>query len=111
VNKRTFLALAAVFAAPLLCGAETWNDVPIVDANCSAKVKNNPDAHTRNCAMQCAKSGFGILTADGTYLKFDSYGNDQAVAALRASQASDHLRATVTGERDGDTIKVKSLKM
>jgi hypothetical protein len=111
MNKRTFLALAAVFAAPLLCAAETWTDVPIVDANCSAKVKNNPDAHTRNCAMQCAKSGFGILTADGTYLKFDSNGNDQALAALRGSQASDHLRATVTGERDGDTIKVKSLKM
>jgi len=106
-----FLILGTIFAAPVLCAAETWNDVSIVDANCSAKVKNNPDAHTRNCAMQCAKSGFGILTADGTYLKFDSHGNDQVVAALKTSQAKDHLRATVTGERDGDTIKVQSVKM
>jgi hypothetical protein len=101
----------ALFTAPLLCSAETWNDASVVDANCAAKVTNNPDAHTRSCAMQCAKSGFGILTADGTFLKFNSYGNDQVVAALKASQANDHLRATVTGERDGNTIKVKSLKM
>jgi hypothetical protein len=105
------LIVIAMLAVPLLCAAETWNDVSIVDANCSAKVKNNPDAHTRNCAMQCAKSGFGILTTDGTFLKFDSQGNEQALAALKNSQANDHLRATVSGERDGDTIKVKSIKM
>ena len=70
MNMHRSLALMALFTAPLLCAAETWNDVSMVDANCSAKVKDNPDAHTRNCAIQCAKSGFGILTADGTYLKF-----------------------------------------
>ncbi len=111
MNKHKCVVLLAMFVTPLLCSAETWNDASIVDANCSAKVKDNPDAHTRDCAMQCAKSGFGILTADGTFLKFDSYGNDQAAAALKASQAKDHLRATVTGERDGNMIKVKSLKM
>jgi hypothetical protein len=111
MNMHRSLALMALFTAPLLCAAETWNDVSIVDANCSAKVKDNPDAHTRNCAMQCAKSGFGILTADGTYLKFDSHGNEEALAALQNSQAKDHLRANVTGDREGDTIKVKSLKL
>lgn len=111
MNMHRFLVLMTLCTAPLLCAAETWNDVSIVDANCSAKVKDNPDAHTRNCAMQCAKSGFGILTADGTYLKFDSHGNEEALAALKNSQEKDHLRATVTGEREGDTIKVKSLKM
>ena len=111
MNKHKCVVLLAMFVTPLLCSAETWSDASIVDANCSAKVKDNPDAHTRDCAMQCAKSGFGILTTDGTFLKFDSYGNDQAVTALKASQAKDHLRATVTGERDGNTIKVKSLKM
>jgi hypothetical protein len=111
MNIRTPLALLAFFAAPLLCGAETWTDVSIVDANCAAKVKTNPDAHTLNCALQCSKSGFGILTADGTFLKFDSQGNKQALRALTQSQATDHLRATVTGDREGDTVKVKSIKM
>lgn len=104
-------ALTALCMMPLLAAAETWNDVPLVDANCSMKVKANPDAHTRSCALQCAKSGYGILSSDGTFLRFDSAGNDQALAALQHSQVSNHLRVTVTGDREGDAIKVKSLKL
>lgn len=111
MNIRKPLVLIALVTTPLLCAAETWKDAALVDTSCATKVKNNPDSHTRDCALQCAKSGFGIVTADGMFLKFDSQGNEQALSALKASQANDHLRATVTGDRDGDTIKVKSLKM
>jgi hypothetical protein len=110
--KRTKLLIAiAVFAFPGLCLAETWKDVSLVDVNCSAKVKDNPDAHKRNCALQCSKSGYGVFTADGTFLKLDANGNEEALTALKTAQRDDHLRVTVTGDRDGDTIKVKSLKM
>ena len=34
------------------------------------------DAHTRNCARQCSKAGYGILASDGRFLRFDSAGND-----------------------------------
>src|SRR5689334_9443770 len=105
MNTYRFLRLLALFVVPLLCTAETWKNASLVDANCSGKVKDNPGAHTRACALQCAKSGFGILTSNGTFLKFDSEGNEQATAALKSSQAADHLRATVTGDREGDTIK------
>jgi hypothetical protein len=111
MNLRKSLTLIALFATPLLCTAETWTNAPLVDANCASKVKNAADAHTRACALQCSKSGFGILTEDGTFLKFDSQGNQQALSELKSSQANDHLRATVTGDREGDTIKVKSLKL
>jgi hypothetical protein len=113
MNMKTYKALciAMVFGMPLVCSAETWKDASLVDVNCSTKVKDNPDAHTRNCAIQCAKSGFGILTEDGTFLKFDAQGNQQAEAALKDSQAKDHLRATVTGDREGNTIKVSSVKL
>jgi hypothetical protein len=111
MTMRTYLTLIALFTTPLLCTAETWTNAPLVDANCAAKVKNTPDAHTRNCALQCSKSGFGILTQDGTFLKFDSQGNQQALSELKSSQANDHLRVTVSGDREGDTIKVSSLKM
>jgi|SRR4051794_38605591 len=104
-------ALILLWGMPALALAETWTDVPLVDANCSSKVKANSDAHTRNCALQCAKSGYGILSADGNFLRFDGSGNDQALTALKASDAKDHLRITVTGEREGDTIKVNTLKM
>jgi len=106
-----YFVLGALFGLPLFAAAETWNNVPLVDANCSAKVKPNPDAHTRKCALQCSESRYGILAADGTFLRFDSTGNDRAVAALQGSQASDHLRATVTGDREDSTTKVKTLKL
>ena len=78
---------------------------------CAAKVKADPDKHPTKCAIQCQASGYGILTSDGTFLKFDSAGNDKALAALKATKKADHLRATVTGEKDGDTIKVDSLSL
>lgn len=105
-----FFMLIGALAMPLMLHAETWNDVSLVDANCAAKVKANPDAHTRDCAVQCSKSGYGILS-NGKFLPFDSAGNKQAVAALDASTATDHLRVTVTGDRQGDTIQVKTLKL
>lgn len=111
MRRTSLLAMASLFALPLACLAETWTNVPIVDVACSAKVKANPDTHTRDCALACSKSGYGIVTADGTFLKFDTKGNSEAAAALKASSNKDHLRATVSGERQGDTIKVSSVKM
>jgi len=103
------LTIAVLLALP--CAAETWKNVALVDVACSTKVKADPDAHTRDCAIKCEKSGYAVVTPDGTILKLDEKGNQEAIAALKASKKSDHLRATVTGEKDGDTIKVKSLKM
>ncbi|HEX4769307.1 MAG TPA: hypothetical protein VH351_00645 [Bryobacteraceae bacterium] len=108
---RKHLALFVLFGMPGFAGAETWTSVPLIDGACAAKAKANPDAHTRNCALQCSKAGYGILSTDGTFLRFDSSGNDQALGALQASNGSDHLRVTVTGERAGEEIKVKTLKL
>ena len=103
--------LSLLWLAMPAIAAETWKDVSLVDANCSQKVKANPDAHTTKCALGCAKGGYGIFAADGTWLKFDEAGNKLAVEALTATKKTDHLRATVSGERQGDTIKVASLTL
>ena len=108
------VVLAAFVAAglsvpPTVFAGETWKNVPVVDTNCISKVKANPDAHTTKCALQCEKGGYGLITTDGTYLKFDAAGNEKTVAALKATKKTDHLRATVTGEREGTQVKVTSL--
>lgn len=103
--------LVALLLLSLPALAEEWKDVPMVDTMCATKAKTDPDGHPKSCALQCQKSGFGIVTADGTYLKFDEAGNAQAVAALKATKKSDHLRVSVSGTREGNTIKVKSLTM
>lgn len=110
---RTFLLLSATFLllGPAASAAETWTGVSLVDTLCATKAKDAPDAHTRECALACRKGGYGILAADGTYLEFDQAGNEKALAALEASTAADHLRVTVTGERQGDTIRVDTLRL
>lgn len=107
----TALVLALIPALPLAAAVETWKNVPLVDAMCGAGAKDNPDAHTVECSLHCGKSGMGILTEKGDFLKFDKSGSEQALAALQTTTKKDHIRATVTGERTGDAIKVQSLKL
>lgn len=111
--KKLFLVLSLLvtFSLALLAAPETWKNVSLVDNMCASKVKNDPDKHPTKCALQCQMSGYGIITEDGTFLKLDKAGNAKAVAALKATKKTDHLRATVTGERQGDSIKVDSLSL
>ncbi len=109
--KRICLIMVLAVALPTFAIGETWTNVSIVDTQCSIKAKANPDAHTRACALTCAKSGFGILDKSGNYLKFDAKGNAEAIKLLQSSTTKDHLRVSVTGEKRGDTIQVQSLKM
>jgi hypothetical protein len=104
------LSTAALGGTPLR-SEQTWKGVALVDTMCSAKVKDAPDKHTASCAIACAKGGFGVITSDGSYLKFDEGGNKKALSALKATKKTDHIRATVVGELDGDTIRVKSLSL
>lgn len=109
MKRIAVLTLAGLLALPAAAVAETWKDVPVIDTLCLTKFKDKPDEHTTQCALQCVKGGYGLITADGTYLKFDDAGNEKTVAALKATKRKDHLRATVTGEMDGETIKVASI--
>jgi hypothetical protein len=111
--RRAALAvfLVSLFALPALAAAETWANVSLVDKNCSEKVKADPDKHETSCLLMCAKSGFGILTTDGTWVKLDAKGNQEALKALKATSKESGIRVTVTGEREGDTIKVQTLKI
>jgi hypothetical protein len=107
----TSLLALGLLATPALAETQTFNDVSVVDVACSKKVAATADAHTRDCALMCAKSGYGIVTADKKFLKFDADGNAKVLAALKASDKTDHLRVNVSGDVQGDTIKVTSVKL
>jgi hypothetical protein len=110
--KRLVVALVvAAFIVPAIAAAETWQNLPLVDHSCLEKVKADPDKHETSCLIMCSKSGYGVLTSDGTWLKFDEKGNEEALKALKATQKENGIRVTVTGEREGDSIKVSSLKI
>ena len=107
----SFAMLLGLCAAPAFAFAATYENVPVVDVGCSKKVSADPDSHTRDCALQCAKSGFGIVTSDQKFLKFDAAGNEKILAALKSSDKKDHLRVDVDGDVQGDTLKVTSIKL
>ncbi len=109
--KRIVLLTAIALMLPAFAAAEDWSGVSILDVQCSAKAKANADAHTRDCALMCVKSGFGIVDKTGNFLKFDANGNQQAAKLLENSSKKDHLRVNVTGTKDGDTIHVQSVSM
>jgi hypothetical protein len=96
--------LVGLFALPSFA-AETYKDVSVVDVNCSKKVAADPDAHARACALKCAASGFGIVTPDKEFLKFDANGNAKITEALKASDKKDRLRVDVSGDLEGDTLE------
>ncbi len=111
MRKLAWIVLSLMLAMVQLAVAESFKDVPVVDKNCSSKVAKAPDGHTRDCALKCAMSGFGIITSDQKFLQFDDAGNKQITEALKASSKKDHLRVDVDGTVQGDTLKVNSVKL
>ena len=107
----SLVVLAGLCAVPMFAAAESYENVSVIDVSCSKKAAADPDAHTRECALACTKSGFGILTKDQRFLKFDAAGNAKILAALKASDKKDHLRVNVDGDVQGDTLKVTSVTL
>ncbi len=109
------LALAAVVTARYQ-DSTTYSGV-LMDVACGAKTPKNADpaarakGHTKSCALMesCVKSGYGVFV-DGKFLKFDAKGNTMAKSLLDASKKDKDIEVSVTGNLDGDTIKVSDLK-
>ena len=87
--------------------AETWTGT-VVDVMCKDKDLAN---HTSKCAIACAKSGFGVVLADGKFMKFDESGNSKALAAVKATSRDKDLKAKVSGTSDGDVITVETIEI
>lgn len=103
---KKLLALSVLFSAAAL--ADSFSGT-LVDQMC--KGKEDLAAHTTKCAVACSKSGYGIMTADGKFIKFDDAGNTKALAALKATSKEKDLKATVNGTMDGETLKVESVSL
>ncbi len=109
--------LPGLFLAVVSLASAAHVEGVLMDKMCSAKaLKDGQKAaamHTRECAMMpnCASSGYGVFTADGKYLTFDAAGNEKAEQALKRTKKKDNLRVQVTGDVEGDSVKVQNLKL
>ena len=97
----TFLLLSAA------AFAETWTGT-LVDTMCKTK---DLASHTTKCALGCAKSGYGIVLADGKFVKFDEAGNAKALTALKATAKENDLKVKITGQLDGEVVKVSTVEL
>ena len=100
------LALAFCLTASALF-ADSFSGT-IVDVLCKGKDVAN---HTRQCALSCAKGGYGLVTSDGKFIKLDETGNAMALSKLKASSKDKDLKAKVTGKLDGDIIQVETIDL
>jgi hypothetical protein len=89
----------------------------LVDKMCSAKIlKGGADAakaHSKDCALapNCKASGFGVLTSEGKFLKFDADGDRMAEKMIGFASGKDNLKATVNGKVDGDSMTVVAIQL
>ncbi|MEO8052226.1 MAG: hypothetical protein ABI833_17590 [Acidobacteriota bacterium] len=133
VSACSALALLAGFAigssaAPVTSAKVEKVEGVLIDQHCSARAETRmvPDPtphleggilsayiHPKSCLLlpECRRSGYGVFTNDtNEFLLFDPTGNQKALALIEASKKDDDMRVEVTGEIEGNKIKVASLK-
>ena len=98
---------ALATATATLASAEVWTGT-VVDVMCKGR---DLASHTRQCSLDCAKSGFGIVLADGKFVKFNESGNAKTLGLLKKASKEKDLKAKVTGSLTGEVIKVESVEI
>ena len=109
MNKLSLLtAKAVLLTSSLACfGGETLTG-HLMPSKCR---NDDPKTHTRDCALQCRATGFGVLTENGDYISFDAAGNTKATELLEKSTSrTTDLRVSVQGARKGSTLAVESIR-
>jgi hypothetical protein len=99
-------AVSLFLSASALACAESFSGT-VVDVMCRTK---DLASHTRECAVNCAKGGYGLVTADGKFLKFNEAGNARTLAALKKLSKEKDLKAKVTGMVAGEVLNVEAVE-
>src|SRR3954454_22913928 len=79
VVRSFFLTASMLLASSLVCFGETL-DGHLMPSKCK---NEDMKTHTKECALACKSTGFGIVTASGEYVSFNRAGNTKAGDLLR----------------------------
>ncbi|MBI3262548.1 MAG: hypothetical protein HYZ58_05290, partial [Acidobacteria bacterium] len=99
-----------------------WEDKPqtlkghLIDVSCGTEKDSSSKTaakHDKPCLEMddCVKSGYGVMTADNKFYKFDAAGNQNARKLIKATDKGADWRVTVVGTVAADTITVQSLAL
>ena len=140
------LKLAALAIIPLFAGylcaqettetrtttTKTWNGT-LVDAGCQATHTEHKETTTKNpdrsvttrtehtetveCPVITSTSSFGLLTADGQYIRFDDPSNTKIIEMVKSNKKWNKyitdrapLRVSVVGSPHGDVVVLESIR-
>jgi hypothetical protein len=107
-TRRVALALATVLClgAPMLAQPTDRFDGTLMPVKCK---NDNPETHARDCALECAATGLGLLTEAGEYLKFSAEGDKKGLEWLTATTRESNLKVRVTGSVKDGLLHVVSI--
>jgi hypothetical protein len=108
--------ILCAFVAVGAFAADTAIKGYLVDIACSREDGSKPgfgSKHTKDCLQMpdCAQSGYGVLTDDNKFLRFDKAGNDQAKKFITDLKKESDIKVTVTGTVNGNTMTVSKIEL
>src|SRR2546430_314951 len=108
--RRIFTILLAALTVSIFYG-ETAIKGYLVDVSCSARRIWKPGSivgHSRGCLRMplCEQSGYGILTDDNQFIKFDQDGNERAKKLIADMAKDTDIKIIVNGAVGGDRMTV-----
>jgi hypothetical protein len=88
----------------------------LLDKSCADDDGKKPGfaaKHQKSCLQMkvCAQSGYGVMTEDMKYLTFDKNGNAMAAKLIAGLKKTDDIKINVTGDVQGESIKVTKLAL
>ena len=115
--KRILITVSTLFVALSVPLAAETVEGYLIDKLCSAKVAKEgvgaAKTHTKDCALmpKCKGSGYGVVTEEGKFLKFDKDGDRMAAETLGFTDSKDNIKVTVDGEVNGSSITVVAIQL
>jgi len=88
----------------------------LIDGACVARKAHKAHAlaaHSRGCLQMpaCSASGYGVLSDDGQFIRFDEHGNQMARKLIKDTAKETGIKITVSGTVDGGKIAVSKIEL
>jgi hypothetical protein len=117
--RRITVIYLAAFLSILGAASLAADDVVkgyLMDVACSARRMQKPGppaTHSRGCLQvpACSDSGYGILTEEKRFIRFDEEGNQKVRKLLAETSRQSDFKISVTGTMEGDRLKVSKIEL
>jgi hypothetical protein len=89
----------------------------VIDRNCGEDIVKHGRQiilkQRRDCSLRkhYLRDGYGVVTDDQKFYRFDDAGNKKALELLKNIPDRDNLKVIISGDIDGDTIKVGRMSL